>query len=121
MVRGFKLSDVEHDAFVKAVDAGVDPRKIRVGPGSSSRRRSSRSSGPGWAQLLINDLGRVLSSVNSCELQLKRLESLFREFVLDLSASGASGSGAPREVPSGTYCDRCQEDLVGGSIDPVSR
>ncbi len=93
-----KLTDAEHDAFVKAVDAGVDPKKIRMQSpraGGSSKRRSMLRSQPGWAQLLTNDLGRILQGQRHLEDLLEQLVSHFRRRRLteleEDSRSGSSG------------------------------
>ncbi len=92
-----KLSDVEHDLFVKGVDAGESGKTSleRVGDSRSRKPRSSRLSGPGWAQQLTNDSGRLLRELRVLDGRLRSLENLFRQFV---SAPQADGESNPYGV-----------------------
>ncbi len=76
-----QLSDAAHDKFVNEADA--DPKseltkKAAAAVNSRRRQSSPRSSGPGWAQQLLNTLGRVERSLADLDLLLAQLVVRFR-------------------------------------------
>ncbi len=120
-------TDAEHDAYVKAIDAGADPKKTRIKEGSrgQSGRRSARLLQPGWAQLLTNDIGRILSALHHLEdlcgqsVRLLRAQSRTAselddpsESVLDGLESGKVSEDEYFELPLSDL-----EDSLGGYSD----
>ncbi len=87
-------SAVADDEFVKLVESGVPAKEASIRVEASRRPKRSRMprSGPGWAQLLINDIGRILAELRALDVRLRSLENLFRQ---SLTKSGASDERRP--------------------------
>ncbi len=84
----------------------------------TTRRRPSSQrplSGPGWAQNLVNSLGRLEVSVKLLEVQSRLLESLFRKlYPLGSDAGDRSAlrpEGEERDGPAARAASRYLENL----------
>ncbi len=105
MGREVKLTDAEHDAFVKAADAGDREKMSRLAAPIGRKRLPRLSSGPGWAQLLTNDLGRILQGVRHMEDRLGQLESHLKLLSTALQHDAAYGSSSGSRDDTGDLED----------------
>ncbi len=103
-----------HEEFKKK-NPHVYPREGTRAKHSRSRSRSSQ--GPGWAQALVNSLGRVERQLFDLRAYLVRLENRSQRSYRcescgdDLSASGLDSNGRELEEGDSEYLENLRFDL----------